>query len=125
MCLHGAASHMELFGDCIVIAALKQQFRNLLLPRAQSNGAFLHSGRPPQLFGFMPLAGQNFAHRSTQVRDAAWHSTHDYFNQLIYLPKIIAASLPSYSGISKKPSTGYPQHCRYPSSPFVARASRP
>jgi hypothetical protein len=35
----------------------------------------------------MPLAGQNFTRRSTQVQDADRHSTHDYFNQLILSTK--------------------------------------
>jgi len=48
----------------------------------------------------------------------------DYFNQLIYLPKIIAASLPSCSGISKNSSTGYPQRHRCRRHGAVSRASR-
>ena len=47
MRLYGAARHVELSSDFIVIAALQQQLDDLLLALPQADGLFAHS-RPPR-----------------------------------------------------------------------------
>jgi hypothetical protein len=43
MCFHRPPGHLELFCNIRVVAALKEQFHNLLLPRGQSNQLFCHA----------------------------------------------------------------------------------
>jgi hypothetical protein len=115
--------------SCLAIASLSQP--------CSSNSAICCSRGPSRMessfipdfplnyLDLCPWPGKNFTRRSTQVQDADRHSTHDYFNQLIYLPKIIAASLPSCSTISKKTSTGYPQRFRSSSQGLRRSSSSP
>jgi len=44
--LHGTARHVELLGDLAVVAALQQQIGDLLFPKAQLDGLFLHATPP-------------------------------------------------------------------------------
>jgi hypothetical protein len=44
--LHGTACHVELHGNFAVVAALQQQIGNLLFPKAQLDGLFLHANPP-------------------------------------------------------------------------------
>ena len=46
MRLDRASGHLELPGDFRVVATLQQQFRNLLLTRAELNRTLLHSDFP-------------------------------------------------------------------------------
>jgi hypothetical protein len=43
VCLDGAPGHFQLFGNLGVVAALQQQFGNLLLPRSQAKILFPHA----------------------------------------------------------------------------------
>jgi hypothetical protein len=42
MCLDCTPGHLELGRNFCIVTALQQQFRNLLLSRAQANRLFLH-----------------------------------------------------------------------------------
>jgi hypothetical protein len=42
MCLHGSASHVELSSDFVVVAALQEQFDDLLFALPQTDGPFAH-----------------------------------------------------------------------------------
>jgi hypothetical protein len=42
MRFYGSARHIQLAGDFGVVAALQEQFHNLLLARAEPNGLFPH-----------------------------------------------------------------------------------
>ena len=67
MCLHRAPGHFELAGNLCVIAALKQQFRNLLLTETQSNRRIFHSDSPSLM---IDAASERFAHKNTASKGA-------------------------------------------------------
>lgn len=48
MCLDGTPRHVELLGNLCIVAALKQQLRNLFLPRTQPNRRLPHLQPHPQ-----------------------------------------------------------------------------
>jgi hypothetical protein len=109
--LDRAPSHLELRSYLCVVTALQQQFRNLLLSRAQANRLFLHVSTSSGVYIIIDAAQGSFPQIPCCGRPSP-PSRKGKTRFWLGLPKIIALKLPSEPDFLS--SLQYPIHACNP-----------